>query len=360
MTPITVTASAALTAAGTTADQTAASIRARLARRHEHAEVRALAPRAEGGEAEGPGEALVVSAVRSLDPAMKGHARVVELLVGVLAELLAAAELQPKELAGAALLLALPAPDDVVATWPLEALAADVRERTGLSFKVTRQSSSGHPGVLELLGEASALLASGEVDACVVAGADSYIDADRLALLDADERVHTRRNVDGFCPAEGASALLVEAPRRMRARGAASLATIASLGTGKEPNPLRGSDGRGSDGQSTGIGLTDAIRAAMGAATPAWILDDLNGERYRAFECGLVHGRLGELFSKVQRVEHAALSTGEVGAATGGVLLATVISAMQRGWSPGDALVLTTSEGPLRAAVRVTAAEPQR
>ena len=38
----------------------------------------------------------------------------------------------------------------------------------------------------------------------------------------------------------------------------------------------------------------------------------------------------------------------------------TAISAIQRGWSPGDALVLGASEGPLRAAVRVTAAESQR
>lgn len=357
MSPLDVTASAAWTPVGTTADQTAASIRARVARRHEHTEVRAQAPLSDAapeGDA-APGEPLVVSAVRALDPAMKGHARVLELLVGVLEDLVASADVTPKELSGAALLLALPAPDDVVATWPLEALVADVRQRTGLSFKVTRQSSAGHPGVLELLGEASALLGSGEVDACVVAGADSYIDAARLALLDADERLHTRRNVDGFCPGEGAAALLVETPRRMRARGATALATIASLGTGKEPNALRGSDR-----QSTGVGLTDAIRAATGGAPPAWLLDDLNGERYRAFEVGLVHGRLGQLLSGLRRVEHAALSTGDVGAATGGVLVTTVISAMQRGWSPGDALVLGAAEGPLRAAVRVTAAEPQR
>lgn len=359
MSPLDVTATAAWTAVGTTVDQTAASIRARVARRHEHAEVRALGPQTESGEME-PGEPLVVSAVRALDlvspeKAMEGHARVLELLVGVLEDLVASAELTPKELSGAALLLALPSPDDVVAAWPLEALAADVRERTGLSFKITRQSSAGHPGMLELLGEASALLSSGEVDACVVAGADSYVDAARLALLDADERLHTRRNVDGFCPGEGAAALLVETPRRIRTRGARARATIASLGTGKEPNALRGSDR-----QSTGVGFTDAIRAATGGAQPAWLLDDLNGERYRAFEVGLVHARLGELLSGVRRVEHAALSTGDVGAATGGVLIATAISAIERGWSPGDALVLGAAEGPLRAAVRVTAPEAQR
>ena len=85
MSPLDVTATAAWTPVGTTADQTAASIRARVARRHEHAEVRALAPRKDGaGESDGePGEPLVVSPVRALDPGMKGHARVLELLVGV-------------------------------------------------------------------------------------------------------------------------------------------------------------------------------------------------------------------------------------------------------------------------------------
>lgn len=340
MTPLAVTACAAITAAGSTAEQTACSVRARLPRSHDHHAVRANPP--EGEDA----EPIVVSSVRSLDPALPGHARVVELLSATLLDLASAAE--PR---AAALLVALPSQDEVVATWPLEALVSDVRDRTGLGFKVTRQSRTGHTGVLELLAEASALLDSGEVDACVVAGVDSFIDDGRLGALDAAERAHTRLNSDGFCPGEGAAALLVETPRRMRARGATALATIAALGTGKEPNALFGSDR-----QSTGAGLTDAIRAAIGWTAPAWVLDDLNGERYRAFEWGLVQARLGEVLERVGRVEHAALSTGDVGAATGGVLLATAITAIQRGWA-ADALVFAASEGPLRVAARVTRAQ---
>lgn len=349
MTPLAVTACAAVTAAGSTAEQTACSIRARLQRCHDHGEVRALPP--EGEDA----EPIVVASVRSVDEKLPGHARIVELLAAALADLLGAADLEPKELASAGLLLALPAEDEVVAAWPLEALAADVRQRTGLSFKITRRSRTGHPGVLDLLEEASALLDGGEVDACVVAGVDSFVDEGRLAALDASERVHTRRNADGFCPAEGAAAILVEAPRRMRARGASAIATISALGRGKEPNALVGSDR-----QSTGAGLTEAIRAATFGAAPAWVLDDLNGERYRAFEWGVVQARLGDVLSGVRRVEHPALATGDVGAATGGVLLATAITAIQRGWARGDVLVFAASEGPLRVAARVTTAEAPR
>ncbi|MFO0617559.1 MAG: beta-ketoacyl synthase N-terminal-like domain-containing protein [Polyangiaceae bacterium] len=344
MTPLLVTATAAVTPAGGSAEQTACSIRARLARRHEHVDALALAREGEAAEP------VVVSSVRTIDAALKGHLRVVELLVAALEELTLNAGLEPRELTGAALLLALPSGDDVVATWPLEALAGDVSERTGIAFKVVRSSDSGHAAMVELLAEAARLLDVGEVDACVVAGADSFIDVERLSALDAAERVHTRRNVDGFCPAEGASALLVESARRVRARGAHACATIAALGRGKEPNPLRGSDR-----QSTGAGLTDAMRAAAVGGAPLWLLDDLNGERYRAFELGLVRVRLGALFEGFQRVEHTALATGDLGAATGGVLVATAIAAIRRGWSPGDALVVASADGPLRAAARISA-----
>lgn len=337
-----VMAHAAITSAGETSDQTACSIRARLVRHREHERYVAI-PR--GGAEASP---LVVSPVRSLAPELRGPDRIEMLLASVVGDLLSGAGLEARDVSGAALCLALPSTDDVVTTWPLEALPSDLRKRTGIGFKTTRTSASGHTGFLEMLGEASSLLESGDVDAVVVAGVDSYVDDARLEALDRLERLHTPGAGDGFCPAEGAAAILLESPRRARQRGAEPLARITSLATGKEPHPILASDR-----QSTGVGLTEALRAACSAGPPAWWIDDLNGERYRAFEWGLVQARV-DAFASARRVEHPAISTGDTGAAMGGVLVSTAISAMGRGWSPGEALVLTASEGPLRAVARIT------
>jgi 3-oxoacyl-[acyl-carrier-protein] synthase I len=347
---LTLTAAAARTAVGGSVEQTAASIRAGISRFDAHALHEALS-RDPGREAREP---LTVAAAPGVDPALRGAERLHALLLPVLADLVESAGLERRDLAECALLLALPAPDEAVATWHLaETFALEIARRTGLVFKASRQSLSGHAAALELLGEASALLASGAAQTCLVAGVDTYLSEDRLALLDEGYRLKSARNVDGFCPGEAAAALLVEGARSRR--GATPRATITALGLGLEPEPMR------SEKVSTGVGLVQALRGALpGEGSPDLLLCDLNGESYRAFEWGTAQARLGARLEGLRRAVMPAQRLGDIGAATGALLVATAAEAFARGWAPGEeALIFTASEGPLRAAARVTRPGPK-
>lgn len=345
---MTLTATAARTAVGGGAAQTAASIRAGVARLGAHPTHEA---RRRDPEWENP-EPLNVAAAPGLgfDPALRGAERLHALLIPVLTDLVKTANLQRRDLGQCALLVALPTPDAAVASWRLgETFLAELARRTGLGFKTTRQSLSGHAAGVELLAEASALLTSGEVQSCIVAGVDSYLSVDRLALLDDGYRLKSERNVDGFCPGEAAAALFLETPRHRRS--GAPRATIAAIGLGLEPEPMA------SDKVSTGAGLCEALRGALPADTsPDFLLCDLNGESYRAFEWGVAQARLGARLEGLGRAVMPARSVGDVGAATGPLLISVAVEAFERGWAPGhEALIFTASEGSLRGAARLTA-----
>jgi 3-oxoacyl-[acyl-carrier-protein] synthase I len=347
--PLAISAAAARTAVGGGAAQTAASIRAGLSRFGAHPTYEALGNDPEWEER----EPLNVAAAPGIDPALPSAERLHALLIPVLTDLVETASLQRRDFAQCALLLALPAPDEAVASWRLaETFLAEVSRRTGLVFKATRQSLSGHAAGVELLAEASALLASGEVQSCIVAGVDSYLSADRLAVLDGAYRLKSPRNVDGFCPGEAAAAVLLEGPRSRRA--GAVKATIAAIGLGLEPEPLR------SEKVSTCAGLVQALRGALPPeGSPDFLLCDLNGESYRAFEWGVAQARLGARLEGLGRAVMPARSVGDVGAATGTLLLTTAVEAFARGWAPGgEALIFTASEGSLRAAARVSGPGP--
>jgi 3-oxoacyl-[acyl-carrier-protein] synthase I len=342
--PLAISAAASWTAVGG-AEQTATSVRAGLMRRREHPSYRATARDPEWDE----DEMLVVCSVDGVPLELAGAERLLRLLVPTVADLCEAAELRRRDLAATALLVAMPAPHGCVAGWRLgDVLVPELCRRTGLGFATVRQLASGHTAVLELVAEAGALLGGG-IEAALVVAVDSYLSPDRLQELDAAYRFKSRRNVDGFCPGEAAAAVLLESPRRARLRAAQPAAMIDAVGVGREPQPWLGSDR-----VSTGAGLSEALRGALGTERAGWALCDLNGESYRAFEWGVALTRLGEELAGLARVVMPVATLGDVGAATGGVLLATALEAYRRRWSPAKrALLWTASDGAERAAARI-------
>src|SRR5690606_33594935 len=139
---------------------------------------------------------------------------------------------------------------------------------------------------------------------------------------------------------------------RARARGASPLLAIAGAGRGREPNPIEGAK------TSTGAGLTAAIRGAHAAARASaqvqWLVSDLDGERYKAFEWGLAWPRLGDCMDGALVHWHPADCIGNVGAAAAAVHLACISAAFSRGYAPAArALVTAANDGGQRAAMIV-------
>jgi 3-oxoacyl-[acyl-carrier-protein] synthase-1 len=299
--------------------------------------------------------------VASLPPSSPGPARIAALALRAVQDLM-------RDLSGAALgddggaatgwFLALPDEDAVTASWALDrSLGPAFLDRLGQrSAGPIATRSQGGAGSLAILADAAAAIRRGAIARAVVVGADSFVDRDRLALLDRDLRIKSARASAGMVPGEAGTALLLEGAQNAARRRARVLAILSEVGEGVESQPLAG------ERESTGRGLTQALRAVLARSAshaPRWVLCNLDGEPYRAQEWGTVGVRLARELGAGLRLWHPADCIGEIGAGIGGVLIAQAIAGFARRYAPApEALLWAGSDGGARAAVRVIAPAP--
>lgn len=343
-----VTAASAVTPVGLDVAESCAAIRAGLSGLGEHPYF-LVQTRDPGWDEPEP---LAAALVPGLDSAVEGPERLGELGVDVLRKLVARAGLRRADLRRTGLLVALPRSDEVVATWAADAFPTELCAKAGVEgFGALRADPSGHASMLRLMAEVGRLCETGQLDQCIVLGVDTHHSAARLEQLDAARRLRTERCPDGFLPGEAAVALLVEPARRGHRP---ALARLSLPGLGDEPRTLLGEPS--SSGRGLAMAIESTLQAAGSRAPASWVLCDLNGESYRSFEWGLVRTRLGERFAPSMKLVHPAECVGDVGAASGGLLVACACQAYERGYAPASsALAWSSSEHGLRAALCVSA-----
>ena len=208
----------------------------------------------------------------------------------------------------------------------------------------------GHAAGLLAMGEAAQRIQGGKAELCLVGGADSWIDAERLEWLDAEGQLMSAENRSGFPPGEGAGFCLLASAAAVQRLRLPALAELVSLGSAREPNPMK------TETVCIGEGLTGAIREAIAAlALPAERIDatlcDLNGERYRNEEFVFAMLRTQLAFADAHNFKHPADSWGDVGAASGPLLAMLAAIAGLKGYAEGRRyLVWCSSENGARAA----------
>ncbi len=189
----------------------------------------------------------------------------------------------------------------------------------------SRVFTAGRAGLGHALLRIRHLIDQGHVRRVLLVGVDSYLNAATINHYLAQERLLTTMNRDGFLPGEAAAAVLLEA-------AAPDAPGFVIRGVGRDR-----ADGR-PDGStpSRGRALTRAMRAALAAAQLKpddldFRLSDQNGESFFAREAANALTRLG--------VAPPTLTTadcvGEVGAATGPLMLAWLQRLMPRKDGPG-------------------------
>jgi len=217
----------------------------------------------------------------------------------------------------------------------------------------------GHASALLGLDAALRKLQLDELDACIVAGVDSYLEPQTLEWLEACDQLHGAgplNNAWGFIPGEGAGAVLIGNPRALAALGAqaAPLGLVLGSGSAFEPKSIK------SQRVCIGEGLTEVLRATL-AALPQGervsdIYCDMNGEPYRADEFGFAGLRVGESFTSLSDFVAPADCWGDVGAASGPLQLVLAVAANAKGYAHGKAaLAWASSESGERAAVLLSA-----
>ena len=134
-------------------------------------------------------------------------------------------------------------------------------------------------------------LRRGSASLCLVGGADSWLDADRLKALDGEGHLHSSHNSWGFTPGEAAGFCLLSTGDAAYRFGLAPIAELVAVATAQETKLM------GTQTICIGEGLTAAFRGVVDPAQKiAHSYCDLNGETYRADEFGFAVCRTSKYF----------------------------------------------------------------
>lgn len=306
------------------------------------------------------GEPMRVACAPWLDISLGGIERFEALLIPAIDQTFDPLHaLGPNEL-NVALALGLPAPRPGLPDDLQKALMSRIaRERQGV-FRAVASFPAGHAAGLIALDAACKKLRRRELDACVVAGVDSYLEPATLEWLEECDQLHGAgplNNAWGFIPGEGAGAVLLMRGEVAQRLGLEPLALVLGVGTGFEPKRIK------TETACVGEGLTLAFRAAL-AALPEGskvtdIYCDMNGEPYRADEFGFTALRTKEHFESASDFLAPADCWGDVAAAGGLLHLMLACAAGHKGYAKGPlAFAWASAEMGERAAALLACGMP--
>lgn len=221
-----------------------------------------------------------------------------------------------------------------------------------------RRIVAGQAGGLLALEHAATALGAGEAELALVAGVDALTSDETLKRLAREARLLFLGRSFGFVPGEGAACVLLATEAALARLKLRSLGRVLATGIAKEKNLRTG------PAPVIGEGLTQAVRGALdglpGGGRVAEVYCDLNGERYRTDEWGFTLPRVLDQVAHPQRFVVASTSVGDVGAASGPLLLAMAAADGLRGRTAGGpALIWTSADSGERSAALLELPPPE-
>jgi 3-oxoacyl-[acyl-carrier-protein] synthase-1 len=248
------------------------------------------------------------------------------------------------------LVLALP---ETETTKPLDG-AAFLRllaTQTGGAFTAQGSDASlrGRAGGLLAVGRAVELVRSGQAPCAVGGGIDTYRDLYVLGTLDAEGRVKSAANLDGFIPGEGAGFVAVAS-----AAAGAALAKLSPVAEGEEAGHLYSKEVYRGEGLAVAVQRLLQAGAAQGPIQEVY--SSMNGENHWAKEWGVAFLRSSGAFLSEHGMHHPADCYGDTGAAAGPLMVGIAALGIKQGYRKSPALVYGSSDRGPRAALVVSAA----
>lgn len=225
-----------------------------------------------------------------------------------------------------------------------EKLASMIQDLLGVQFDKARLAivAHGRVGVAVALHgarrwlapEAQSAAGSKSAEGVLVVATDSLVNWPTLGPFEREGRLLTERNSNGFLPGEAAGAVLLGRPGGTAASGKPGELVIAGLGFAREAAHIA------SDEPLRGDGLATALRGALEEAGLAihdmdYRITDVAGEHYYFKEAALALSRTLRQRKEDFDLWHPAECTGEVGAASGMLMLAQAEAACAKGYTLG-------------------------
>ncbi len=213
-----------------------------------------------------------------------------------------------------------------------DALLPLIEAEVGVTFASPSSAlvPQGRVGVAVALERSRLLLASSKMPGVLIVCTDSLLSWPTLSHYERADRLLTESNSNGFMPGEGGGALWVGAGRR----GSPHMWCMG-IGFGRESAHIDSGEPLHADG------LTQAIKASLDdAGCQLHDLDfritDNSGEQFYFKEASLALTRGLRQRKEEFDFWHPAECTGEVGAASGGAVIATAVDACRKGYAPGN------------------------
>ena len=217
-----------------------------------------------------------------------------------------------------------------------------------LDIEQSRTIQTGRSGGIQALEMAQRYLYELDIDYVLVGGSQSYASYPYLNHFDATDRVAAPNVADGFIPGEAAAFLLLTKDPYNSGSSIDNLPYLGLPGYGEEPGHIY------SDEPYRGEGLDQAFKNALkgyqGKPIKA-IYSSMNGENYWAKEYGVASIRNASQIDEEVRFEHPADCYGDIGVATGAVLIALAVEDMKKKSSIPTSLVYCSSDSAGRSAV---------
>lgn len=227
--------------------------------------------------------------------------------------------------------------------------ALHAQQSLGLSFHPdSRIVAAGRAGLGMVLEQIAAQFHGGTARQALLIGVDSYLNASSINHYLNAKRLLMPGNSDGFVPGEGAAALLLET-----STAATPGLHITGIGRGQAAGRPDGSV------PSRARGMTQAMRSALAQAGHTadalqFRMSDQNGETFFAREASHAFTRITVPGSSNPATLTTADCTGEIGAATGPLMLAWLTRLMPREDGPGHCgLIHLANDNGERSAIVV-------
>lgn len=247
------------------------------------------------------------------------------------------------------LILALPESNPAIDTIPLELLTKNLLKQSDLPIDANqiRSICTGRAGVIQSLALAQKYLYEANQDYVVIGGSDSYLEYPLLQQLAADQRLTAIGTTGGFAPGEGAGFILVTRHASFALKKHNKIIALQTPGVGQELGYIK------SEETYKGDGLHESFKQALSNNTRliTTVYSSMNGENYWAKENGVAMLRNKKHFVENVKTQHPTDSYGDLGCATGAVLIALSASELFNEAAEHNHLVYTSSDNQWRASV---------